>query len=167
MGMIGNLLQVSEKELNDILANPTLLEEKVYNDEDNTSPDLIDLDKAWEGIFFTLTGVPLAQIEEAKPPLSWVVFGDQIIDEEQDMGYGPAQYITADQVKQLNKELEKVTAEQVEQNYDGKKMTDHGVYPEIWEESDVLEYLLEYFVQMKEFYKRAANENKGVISFIS
>lgn len=90
-----------------------------------------------------------------------------MVEEEQDMGYGPAQYITPDQVKQLNKELDKITSEQLKQNYDGKKMTDQGVYPEIWEESDGLEYLLDYFAEMKEFYKRAEARNMAVISFIN
>jgi hypothetical protein len=99
--------------------------------------------------------------------MAWVVFGDKIVDEDLDMGYGPAQYITPDQVKQLNKELDKVTAEQLTQNYDGKKMTDHGVYPEIWEGTDGLEYLLEYFAETKAFYQRAGEANKAVISFIS
>jgi hypothetical protein len=165
MGMIGNLMQVTEKDLKDILKNPSLLEDRV--DADEAKDDEIDLDKAWEGIFYALTGYTLAEIEKAKPPMAWVVFGDKVVDEDLDMGYGPAQYITPDQVKQLNQELDKVTAEQLTQNYDGKKMTDHGIYPEIWEETDGLDYLLEYFAEMKAFYKRAGEANKAVISFIS
>lgn len=165
--MIGNLLQVTDKELQDILNNPTLLEEKVYADDESAIQGLLYLDKAWEGIFYAVTGFTLAQIDEAAPPLAWVVFGDKTVSEDQDMGYGPAQYITPDQVKKLTKELDKITADHLSQHYDGQQMTDHGVYPEIWESADGKEYLLEYFVAMKEFYKTAAEENKGVISFIS
>lgn len=129
--MIGNLFRVTTKELDEILEDSSLLENKVYSEDSDSMNNLLDLDKSWEAIFYLLTGHSVAEIEEAKPPLSWALFSGQVIDEGQDMGYGPAHYLTADQVGQLNKELDKITSEDLRKKYNGKKMNEAGIYPEV------------------------------------
>ena len=165
--MIGNLYRVTSKELEEILKDSSLLEDKVYSEESDSLNNLLDLDKSWEGIFFLLTGYGIAEIDEAKAPLSWSVFGEQIIDEEQDMGYGPANYIDSSQVNELNKALDKISTESLAKKYDAKKMMELGIYPEVWEEKESFDYLMDYFEQLKEFYKVAEKENNAVISFIN
>ena len=167
MGMIGNLFRVTTKDLQEILKDSSLLEAKVYSEDSDNANDLLDLDKSWEGIFYLLTGHGIAEIEAAKPPLSWTLFSGQIIDEEQDMGYGPAHYISSDQVQQLNKELDKVTIDELRQKYNGKQMDEAGLYPQVWAEAESLDYIIDYFGQLKEFYKTAEKENKAVITFIN
>jgi hypothetical protein len=167
MGMIGNLFRVTTKDLNEILKDSSLLETKVYSEDSSNANDLLDLDKSWEAIFYLLTGHGIAEIEDAKPPLSWILFSGQIIDEEQDMGYGPAHYIDADQVKLLNKGLDKIALDDLRQKYNGKKMDEAGIYPEVWTEAESLDYLLDYFGQLKAFFKTAENENKAVITFVN
>jgi hypothetical protein len=167
MSMIGNLFRVTTKDLEEILNDSSLLESKVCSEDSNSMKDLLEIDKSWEAIFYLLTGHPVAEIEDAKPPLSWSLFSGQIIDEDQDMGYGPAHFITIEQVKQLNKELDKITGDDIRQKYDGKKMNDVGIYPEIWDEPESLNYILDNFELLKEFYRTAEKENKGAITFIS
>jgi hypothetical protein len=167
MGMIGNLFRVTAKDLKEILNDSSLLENKVYSDGNDSMNDLLDIDKSWEAIFYLLTGHPVAEIEEAKPPLSWTLFSGQLVDENQDMGYGPAHYLTPEQVKQLNQELDKISIETLRKKYDGKQMNDEGVYPEIWDEPESVDYVLENFEQLKEFYRTAERQNMGVITFIN
>jgi hypothetical protein len=167
MGMTGNLFRVTAKDLEEFLKDSSLLNTKVYSEDSDSENDLLELDKSWEAIFYLLTGHRIAEIEDAKPPLSWILFSGQIIDEEQDMGYGPAHYIDSGQVKQLNKELDKITIGEVRQRYNGKQMDEAGVYPEVWSEEWALDYLINYFELLKDFYKTAEKENKAVITFIS
>lgn len=167
MGMIGNLFRLTAEDLELILKDSSLLEEKVYTLGDKYKDDLLDIDKTWEAIFYLLTGHPVAEMEDAKVPLSWVLFSGQMVDEGQDMGYGPTQYLTAVQVKQLNLALDKITREDIKAKYDGKKMNDLGIYPEVWDQPESLEYVLDYFDQLKDFYKIAESENKCVITYIS
>jgi hypothetical protein len=65
MGMIGNLMQVTETDLKDILKNPSLLEDRV--DADEAVDEQIDLDKAWEGIFYALTGYTWPRSKKQNP----------------------------------------------------------------------------------------------------
>jgi hypothetical protein len=160
MGMIGNLFRVSTKDLEEILKDSSLLETKLYSENSDHANDLLDLDKSWEAIFYLLTGYGIAEIEEAEIPLSWTLFSGQLIDEEQNLGYGPAHYIDADQVKQLNKELEKITTDELRRKYNGKEMDAAGIYPQVWNEAESIDYVIDFYGQLKEFYQTAEKENK-------
>ena len=102
MGMIGYLLRVKPSELDAILNNSALLEEKIATAITDQSAELSDLDKSWEAIYFLLTGNGISAIGEAEPPLAWTLFSGQEIDPEQDLGYGPGFYTTVEQVKQVD-----------------------------------------------------------------
>jgi hypothetical protein len=167
MSMIGNLFRVTTDDLERILKDSSILEDRIYSEESEDTTDRLDIDKTWDAIFYLLTGHPVAEMEQAKPPLSWSLFSLQLIDEEQDMGYGPAHYITADQVKQLNKELAKISSEDLRQKYIGREMNEVEIYPGGWEEIESLEYVLDNFEQLKQFYMTAEKENKAVITFIN
>ena len=166
MGMISNYLRVSQSELESYLEDSTKLEERVYSDDNHKDTCLIDIEKSWEGLFYILTGKSLAEEDEAKAPFAWILNAPQVIDEEQDMGYGPANYITAEQTKELSTAMNKMSIEQLKDRFDGDLMNEEGVYPVIWDEEDALEYLLEYFKLLKDFFKKAAAENQAVIQFI-
>src|ERR1700749_638317 len=108
MSMIGNLLLVSQAELEEYITESTKLENRVYNNP-GTDPNLVDIDKAWAGILFLLTGKNFDDVDCLNHPLSKVFFTDQLIDENQDMGYGPANYLTPAQVAQINKQISTLT----------------------------------------------------------
>ena len=60
MGMIMNLLRVSKQEFDNFVAKPSLFEEwaeTFYEDDDENDERLLDIDKAWGGILYLLTGV--------------------------------------------------------------------------------------------------------------
>jgi hypothetical protein len=61
------------------------------------------IDKSWHGIHFLLTGSAWG----GKPPLSNAVLGGKEFG--QDLGYGPARYLTPDQVKEVAAALDEIT----------------------------------------------------------
>lgn len=165
MSMIGNLLRVTKTELEDYLKDSTLLENKIYNDEsDVEDSNLVDIDKSWDGIIFLLTG---QNFDNSNHELTKILFSGQIIDEEQDLGYGPAQYLTPEQVKDLNEKISNITKEDLRKKYDAKKMIELEVYPNVWENEEEVEYLIEYFETVQEVYATASKNNEGIITFIN
>jgi hypothetical protein len=167
MGMIGNYLRVTKDELENYLADSTLLENRVYDDETLNDKNLIDIDKSWEGLFFLLTGKALAKAEDASIPLLWILTPPQEIDPDQDMGYGPATYTTIEQTKEVNNALNKVSVDELKDKYNGKLMMEMGIYPEVWDDDESLEYLIENFNTMRDFYNKAVADNQAVIIFIN
>jgi hypothetical protein len=167
MGMIGNYLRVTNDELENYLADSSLLEDRVYDEENPNDKNLIDVDKSWEGLFFLLTGKSLATAEEASFPLQWILTPPQEIDPDQDMGYGPATYTTIEQTKEINNALNKISVDELRSKYNGKLMMEMGIYPEVWEDIESLEYLIENFNTIKDFYNKASTENQAVIIFMN
>ena len=165
MSMIGNLLRVSEAELEEYLKDSSLLEDRVYDDESETEDEsLDDIDKTWEGIIFLLTG---QKLENANHPLVNVLFSGQLIDEEQDLGYGPAHYLTPEQVKELNNQISKITVADLKQKFNPSKMTELEVYPTIWEEDDAFEYVADGFSALQNIYAEAVKNDEAIITFLN
>jgi len=162
--MIGNLLRVSKSELEDFLKDSSLLEKKIYDDETGNG-NLADIDKSWDGIIFLLTGQGLATAEHN---LLRVLFSGQIIDEEQDLGYGPAHYLTPEQVDELNNEISIITLTDLKQKFNPEKMTELEVYPSIWDEGDdAFDYLADGFTTLQNVFASAAKNGEAVITFLN
>jgi hypothetical protein len=166
MGMIGNVIRVSQYELNSFLNNSEILEEKIDNEGNYETEWSLDLDKSWDGINYILTGDILGGLETEPNKLQRALFSFQVIDEDQDLGYGPAYYLTSSQVKETNSELEKITNENFMSKFNGSEMNELGIYPEVWTEDESLEYLLENFTAFKEFYKKASENQEAIITFL-
>lgn len=167
MSMIGNFLRATKTELEEYLKDSSLLESSIYNEEtDDENPNLTDIDKSWDGILFLLTGQNVANTEH---PLAKILFSGQLIDEDQDLGYGPAHYLTPDQVKDLNNQISKITIEALKEKYDPEKMEELEVYPAIWkrEGDDAFDYLSGYFKIVQQVYSDAAKNGEAVITFIN
>jgi hypothetical protein len=169
MSMIANLLRVSSEELEAYLNDSSLLENRIYDDE-GEDQNLIDIDKAWDGILFLLTGESIATLEAREgntASLARIFFSEQFIDEDQDLGYGPGQYLTPEQVKELNTQISAISIEDLKKNYDPKRMIELEVYPSIWENEDEVNYLIEYFEVIQDVYSEAVKKNEGIIMFLN
>lgn len=167
MGMTALLLRVPKETLDSYLEDSSLLEERVFEDEsEEADPALLDIDKSWDGIIFLLTG---AISDENDHPLQEVLFSEDVIDEDQDMGYGPAHYLTPEKVKELNDQLMTITEEELEKRFDPAQLKAAGAYPDIWEQDreEILEYLVEHFELLKDFYAEAAAKGEAIITMIS
>ena len=167
MSMIGNLLRVSNSELESYLMNSGLLEERVYSEDEVQDSCLLDLDKAWESIYFLLTGCTSSDFENAEPPISLILFNGALIDENQDMGYGPATYVSPEQVKEILEALPDLDKEQLRARFDSLKSKDAVLYPFNPDSEDMFDYVLDYYKEMFNFYKLAAENDQAIISFIN
>lgn len=164
MSMIGNLLRVSPAELETYLADSTRLENRIYEDT-GTDPAVEDIDKTWDGIIFLLTGQSLTQ---ATHPLTRVLFSGQLVDAAQDLGYGPAHYLTPGEVAELAPQLTALSEAELRARFDPAKMTELGVYPTIWNEGEeAFEYVVGGFYTVQQLFVEAARKGEAVITFLS
>lgn len=163
MSMIGNLLRVTKSELEDYLEDSSLLEGKIYDEA--AHENLFDIDKSWDGIIFLLTGQSLAN---AQHNLVRVLFSGQIIDEEQDLGYGPAHYLTAEQVVELNNEISVITIADLKEKFNPQKMIELEVYPTIWDEGDdAFDYVVDGFLTVQNVFANATKNGEAIITFLN
>ena len=125
-----------------------------------------DLDKSWHGIHYLLTKTAW----EGDPPLNFLLLGGTEVGSI-DVGYGTARAIDSGTVAEIDRELAKIDRDFLERQFDPAEMTRLGIYPEIWErnsdEDDMFGYCAEYFDDLKNFIRRAAENRLGLIIFLS
>jgi hypothetical protein len=156
MGMIGSYYRVSEDEIKKFSGSQNALYEKLPEDRQ------MDVDKAWDGIFFLLTGKSSNDFDMVEGPLKWIVFPAN----EMDSGYegSPYFYSTINETQEVTDAFNKISNEEFKSRYDSKALTENDVYPEIWDEGDeALDYLFQNYINLKNFYNQAASENQAVI----
>jgi hypothetical protein len=165
MSMICSLVEVDEDQINDLLDDPEGIFD-FLDDLDEQGVEEIDLDKAWHGIHFLLTG----SAWEGTEPFCYLVKGGLEIGEE-DFGYGPARLFKPDQVVAWANALSKISRDDLRKRFDPEAMTKAEVYPGEWSHNidgeAPLEYLLGYFDSLRSFLEEARDANKGVIIYLS
>jgi hypothetical protein len=135
----------------------------------------VDLDKAWDGIDYLLTGQSgieweLARIQSTESNItlaSKVSRGSEDIGP--DLGYGPARLLKPHEVRAIAKLLRATTPDMLRKRFKPKEMAHAGVYPDvIWERdgAEALGYVLDYYEKLVAFYTLAAQRGQAVILVI-
>jgi hypothetical protein len=166
MGMIGCFIRISARDFGRIQADPDLAAGllTLEGEQEGFDPSAdFDIDKAWHGIHFLLTG----SAWEGDPPLNFLVAGGKEIGE--DPGYGPARGFSVAEVKEIAKALSSVTVETLRSRYNPRQMQQMEIYPDIWkrEGEKGLNYLLGYFEDMKNFVIGGAEQGEALVVFLS
>lgn len=127
----------------------------VLTDAENNE---IDLDKAWHGLHYCLTG----DIGEGEHPLGFILYGGRLAGDI-DVGYGPARLFSSSQTEKINTQIQKISSDDLKANYEPEKMDD--VYPSvIWARTDEdnFEYINEYFSDLKNFLAECVKDGLGM-----
>ena len=125
-----------------------------------TPSQSVSIDKAWHGLHYLLCGAP----EPAPRPLGQAVFGG--IENGEDQGYGPARYFTVAQVAEIAGALQSPSLEQeLRARFDAEAMTQMGLYPGVWKTDD-LDWLIEAFHTVRDFYASASQTERAVVTIL-
>lgn len=166
MSMIGIFRRLPGEDLARLLRDPSpILEYLQEEPSEDFGPFVdVDVDKAWHGIHFLLTGTAW----EGDEPLDFIAKGGQPIGDE-DVGYGPARGYTPEQVGRLATTLAALSDEQLRGRYNPRAMEAAEIYPNIWkrEGDEGLEYLLGYFHELRDFIAAGAAAGEALIVFMS
>ena len=144
------------------------------NDPEGGAADLVlaegegstaDLDKAWHGIHYLLTGTAW----EGSAPLNFLVSGGRPVGDI-DVGYGPARAFDADQVREIAAALTPLTREVLAPRFDPAQLRAHNVYPGFrdgWDQPDDRDYLLDHYEDLRAFVLGTAEAGAGLIVYIN
>ena len=164
MGIIANYQYLSDanlQELKSFYAEEDDIFEEVedWNDE---AEILLDIDKMQDALHFVLTGVSC--IEPIKNnPLSEAVVGVFSIDGIEEY----ISYIEKSRIKDIVFALDNFDIEKALKTFSMKECKEAELYPDIWdyeEETDeIKEEIMDYFQNMKDFYKQVLEEDGNVL----
>ena len=125
-----------------------------------------DLDKAWHGIHYFLTGTAW----EGEHPRNFLVSGGTEVGDIE-VGYGPARVLTAAQTREALDAVNELSDEDLEARFDPQDMLAKEIYPAIWDrdpaEDDTLNYLMEYFQILRGYLSQTVDEGLGIVVYFS
>ena len=164
MGIIANYQYLSDanlQELKSFYAEEDDIFEEVedWNDE---AEILLDIDKMWDALHFVLTGVSC--IEPIKNnPLSEAVVGVFSIDGIEEY----ISYIEKSRIKNIVFALDNFDIEKALETFSMEECKEAELYPNIWgyeeETEEIKEEIMDYFQDMKDFYKQVLEEDGNVL----
>ncbi len=142
-----------------ILEDDERVEDLLESDDGDTS---YDLDKAWHGIHWLLTG----SAEATGGLLSDALLGGEEVGD--DRGYGAPRLLTPAQVVAVADALADLDADLLRSRFDPEAMRAAQVYPDVWDpEDDSLEgWLLGELDGLRGFYRAAATAGQAAIQTI-
>ena len=166
MSMNGNFKALSDEELDTLLAEPSRVEQLLYASffgGSSNGHDDLEIDKAWHGIHFLLTGTAW----ESSLPLGFIVAGGEEVGD--DLGYGPARALRSEDVLKIETALEPLTTEELRRRFDADRMTELEIYPFGWshDPDGELEYRLEFYAELRAVVRRTAERGHGLLVYLS
>lgn len=165
MSMIGNFRALPDLELQALFANPARIEQLLYESVFGcgANGNVLEVDKAWHGLHFLLTG----SAWEGSFPLNFIVAGGREVGA--DLGYGPARGLVSADVQMIDAALEPLTRDHLEQRFDAQRMMELQIYPDGWSQDPdgELDYLLDYYADLRPFVRRTAERQHALLVYLS
>lgn len=165
MGIACYFVATDKATIKRLIENPDELEDFLFpEDEENEPANLIDVDKAWHGIHYLLTG----KTEGGEEPWSSVIFGGEEVGD--DIGYGPVRVLGPSEVQKISAALNSLTIETISSRFNAEQMEKDEVYPDgLWvgEGQGALEYVLDNYQNLVTFYANASVSGNGILLFLA
>jgi hypothetical protein len=154
--MIASLKSVDSKKLQELLANPDGLTSYLYEEDARAC----DVDKAWHAIHFLLNKA----VWEFSSIGGSVFLGGVPISDE-DVGYGPARYFSADESVAISEELAEIKNSVLLENF-GALVSESEIYPGFSDNEEDRDYITQNFAQLKEFCAEVAKSGNSIITYM-
>ena len=162
MGVATFFLPVSAATLARLRRDPDNAQSVLYPDEDEEVEGSFDVDKAWHGLHYLLTGTAY----EGETPLRWAIMGDQ--DLGADLGMGGSSFLTPGQVREVAAALADFTDAQLRANFNPAEMTAFDIYPGIiWQRDgkQALDFVMQHFAPLVQFYAETAARGDALVIY--
>lgn len=164
MSMIGTFAATDAATLAQLKADHGAVYQFLYPDDGDGEPaNAVDVDKAWHGIHYLLTGCA----EGGPAPLSWAVMGGEEVGE--DLGFGPARILQPAEVGMVSAALSATDEATLKARFLPDRMTAAQIYPDtIWlrEDDQAFDYLMVHYRVLVAFYRNAAKRGDGVVLWL-
>ncbi|ANM30387.1 hypothetical protein ABI59_13605 [Acidobacteria bacterium Mor1] len=125
-----------------------------------------DLDKAWHGIHYLLTGTDWGGTGAA----AFIINGGQQVGDI-DVGYGPARVFTAAEVRGIRDALHAVDDQTLRDRFNPTEMMALEIYPTIWDrdptDDDTLGWLLETIQPLRGHLDETVQNGLGLVVFVT
>ena len=167
MGMCAIYQEVKKEDFKKLLESDDFFE-TIEELEEKDGTELCDIDKMWDALHFLLNGLSAIHGDPEENILSEFIIGSESFDEESE---DFTRYIPTERVIKIAKKLNEINFEDYLKDFDMNKFAENGIYPDIWDDAEereeIMEELSEHFETLKEFYNKVAKNKNIVVVTIS
>ena len=158
--MRGNYRRVTANELAALQRAPGKVVEFLYPPDGADPPEdrFLDVDKSWHTLHYLLTGTR----DVGHPPLCNVVLGGTELGVE-DVGYGPARFLTPAEVKEVAGALSRITESSLRQRLNAETMKEL----DIEDAEEELGYVLSHYRVLVPFFQEADRAGDAMLLYIN
>ena len=163
--MIGNLLRLPENDLQELIEDPDLLDAHLFpTSEVAISKERhLELPGVWHILHFLLTG---SEWDGEGVPAKVVLGGTPVSDE--DVGYRPAHYLSALEVKEVAEALQAISGEELWAAMDARSLREAKLYAVDPNACDrVKAATLSSLERVRIFYRQAAENGHAVVKYLT
>jgi hypothetical protein len=124
-----------------------------------------DLDKAWHGIHYLLTGTAW----EGTPPLDFLVEGGRQVGQI-DPEHGPVRAFRNEEVRAIYDAVSVMGPYELRKRFNPRDMVARDIYPDIWKapnEEESLRYLMDSLDRLRGYLRESLDSGFGVIVFLT
>lgn len=163
--MTGCYRRVTTAELEVLRGEPLALGAFLFPPGDVAPPvdRHLSIGSDWQAIHFLLTGDPWA----GGPPFANAVLGGEALGDE-DLGYGPARFLTPAEVAAVAEALQTVSVEELLERFDPGSLNAAEVYPGGWDDgAEGRQALAAHYGDVRDLFANAAAHGDGMILYIA
>ena len=162
MGMTAQFKILKDADLRKLLDAPDETEDFLFSvDVEDPFEGQTDIDKSWHALHYLICG----NLEPDGSILGDVILGGEPLGP--DLGYGPARILDSEKVKAINKELQNVDIESAYKSLDRDSEELREIYLGFEFIPEEIDYLKDYFEDLKAMYSEAAKESKAVLAYLA
>lgn len=162
MGMTGKCLRCSATEFAEMNVDSELFGVLRFS----RRSDSVDLDKAWHGIHYLLTG----SSEPGSYPLDFLLEGGVDVGPSE-QGFGAPRAFSPEEVKIIWDAMEPLTTEILKGQFSADVLIENRVYPETsWDTSsdaDFTDYLEPNYTELRSHIMRAVAEREAIVVYLT
>ena len=163
-GILGFLLRLTPITIEEVDPDATPPEGATLVNPDSH----LDLDKAWLPLHFLLTGTAW---DGEEPGCYLVRGGEELADEDDELGYSSIRALTPDQMKRFDEFLRTLSHDMLRQRFDRNRMVELEIYSKLrrqaTESRDEMPSLLQAFDALRSFSAITAQRNDGAIAYLT
>lgn len=112
---------------------------------------------AWHAIAFLL--------ERATFPVD-IVYGEEEFAEDEDWGYEPPRYLTAERVQTAAKALAATSFDALQAGVTPATLAQADIYPQIWDQPDSMEWVRGWYDPLVSYFADAARRGHAVLVWL-
>ena len=173
MSMIGNYKCIRPDRFEDLREtirrreDPEAVRKFLHPDERTFEPagPKLNIGKSRHGIHFLLNG----DAWEENPPLGNVTLGGIELGNE-DLGYGPARYLTPPQVQEVADVLKSLDRDTLRTRFCPEAFTQANIYPRCWSEEHAgahFDWLWDNLTAIRDFFHQAAQYGDAMLLYLN